>query len=107
MRLYRLCIAFGLCLAVTGCVGGGRSSAQSTNPASDVNLAKIAPTATSLDGSSDPRLLKSTAILAVPTPTAAPRRASVASQGGPLSCVEQRMRDLRDGKVLPSGSTCS
>lgn len=107
MRLYRLCIAFGLCLAVTGCVGGGRSSGQLSTPSSDVNLAKIAPTATSSEGQSDPHLLKSTAIFALPTPTPAVRRASAATQSGPLSCVEQRMHDLREGKVLPTGSTCS
>jgi hypothetical protein len=111
MRSIRLGLALAACLAVAGCIGGNRTTVQSTSPSQAAPIAKIAPIPTPSSTATVAELLKSGADLSPPTPrsaaTARPTvRPTTSPEAGPLSCLEQRMQALRDGKVLPSNQ-CS
>ena len=103
MRSIRLGLALAACLAVAGCVGGNRTTVQSTSPSQSAPIAKIAPVPTPSSTATVAELLKSGAELSPPTPRpVATARPTTSPEAGPLSCLEQRMQALRDGKVLPS-----
>jgi hypothetical protein len=101
MRSIRLCVALAACLVITGCTTG-HATVQSANASQPVVIAKIIPTATSQDAQPSAELLKGSDVAPSPTTTPVARAAATPESAGPLSCVEQRMRALRNGKVLPT-----
>lgn len=98
MRLISLAIALLICLAVAGCVGENGATTQSAHSSSAVKAVWIVATPTST-GSGVDELVKSSDASTPPRATPV----SGKSVAGPLSCIEQRMRALQEGKVLPSG----
>src|SRR5689334_8139989 len=105
MRSIRLCVALVACLAVAGCVGGQRSAATPPATSSQALVSdKIIVSSPTPDAISPGGLLKAAAT-ASPVATSAPGETVVAgTQQGPLSCVDQHLKDIQAGKVLPTGS---
>ena len=89
-----------LCLAVAGCTGRGQAATQVTGQAHGTASLSIVQTPTPT-GSGVNALLKSSSEAASKTGPA-----PIETPGGPMSCVEQRMRALQQGKLLPR-NVCS
>lgn len=106
MRPIRWYVGLVACLAIAGCAGGTHVASQSASPARAIAIAKIAPTAMSHSTHASLVLLKGGEAAALPTATPAVPRATPQDQHGPLSCLEQRLRALRNGKLLPTNQ-CS
>ena len=101
MRFARFGIALLMCLSVAACASGSQTSAHPGGPSGEVGVVKLSGTPGPEDyGVSG--LLKSPSLAAQTNPTPTP----VATPEGPMSCVQQRLRALQQGKVLPT-ETCS
>lgn len=98
MRLIHVAIALLICLAVAGCVGEGGATTQPARSQNAVKAISIVATPTSTGSGVDTLVKSSDAVTPRATPT------TDKSQAGPLSCIEQRMRSLQEGKVLPTGA---
>jgi hypothetical protein len=105
MRAIRLCVALAACLAVVGCIGGQRAStSQSAQSSPVVVVNKIVPSSPTPESVSPVGLLK-----AAPTPTSnstpmANETVVAGTQQSPLSCVDQHLKDIQSGKILPTGA---
>lgn len=99
MRSRRLGVALLLCLAVAGCAGAGRTSPQPGGPSQTLGVMKVVGTPGPEEtGVND--LLKAAAERRAVAPTPTP----VATPEGPMSCLQQRMNALREGKLLPTNA---
>ncbi len=105
MRSIAVRAALVICLAVTGCIGHGQTTAQPVSPSRVPVGDKLMPASPTPETAAVGDLLKSGAIAptraTTPTPVA-PGESTI--QSSPLSCVEQRFKGLSDGKVLPTDS---
>jgi hypothetical protein len=105
MRSICLCVALAACLAVAGCVGAQRSAATPAASSSQAVVSdKIVVSSPTPDAISPGGLLKASGS-ATPVATPAAGETVVAgTQQGPLSCVDQHLKDIQAGKILPTGS---
>jgi hypothetical protein len=104
MRAIRLCAALAMCLAVAGCIGGQRSSStQSASSTPTVVIGKVAISSPTPEAVSPGGLLKAeTTMQPVATPQAG-ETVVAGTQQGPLSCVDQHLKDIQAGKIVPNG----
>jgi hypothetical protein len=105
MRAIRLGVALAACLAVAGCIGGQRASvSHSANASPVVVVNKLVPSSPTPESVSPIGLLKA-APTTTPTPTPTANETVVAgTQQGPLSCVDQHLKDIQSGKIQPTGA---
>jgi hypothetical protein len=106
MRSVRFWIPLVICLSVVGCVGAGTTATRPAHQPRAAGVLSVVVTPTTGPGLDE--LLKSSNASAAPpvTPTPVATPSPGATPAGPLSCVEQRMRALREGKLLPT-NVCS
>ncbi len=97
MRLLRLAIALLICLVVAGCMGENGATTQTAHTPRTTKTLSIVATPTPTGPGVD-ELMKAAGSVSSPRPT--PTRVRIDT--GPLSCIEQRMRALQEGKVLPT-----
>ncbi len=97
MRVVRLAMALLICLIVAGCIGENGATTQTTHSPRTTKTLSIVATPTPTGPGVD-ELIKTSGLISSPHPTPT----SVRTDVGPLSCIEQRMRALQEGKVLPT-----
>jgi len=107
MRLVRFGIPLLICLSLVGCIGTGTTTTRAAHQPRPAGVLSVVVTPTTTGPGLDELLKSSNSSAASPvTPTPVATPSPGATPVGPLSCVEQRMRALREGKLLPT-NVCS
>jgi hypothetical protein len=104
MRSIRLAVTVAACLAVAGCIGGTKASSPAASASPGIVVAKAVPSTPTSESISPIGLLK-----AAPTPTSVETPSAnmtvvAGTQQGPLSCVDQHLKDIQSGKIVPTGA---
>jgi hypothetical protein len=104
MRSILFAVTLGACLGVAGCIGGQKGSVPVAGTSPTVVVAKVVPSTPTSEILSPGGLLKGASTPTAATTPLANETVVAGPQQGPLSCVDQHLKDIQSGKLLSTGA---